>query len=91
MLELANMNIKQNQFQEKNRWSVTKNHKIFSFTKKINYWAKICQFTEGQKIKKKLQGKKLVKTNKSNSRIDQVPFFAILKIVKNQFLNWEKV
>ena len=33
-------------------------------------------------------------SNKSISRknfIDQIPFFAISKMAKNQFLNWEKV
>ena len=34
-----------------------------------------------------------VQSNKSISRIffDQIPFFAISKMAKNQFLNWEKV
>ena len=40
---------------------------------------------------KKFQAKKLVKSNKSISRIGQIPFFAISKMAKNQFLNWEKV
>ena len=37
--------------------------------------------------------KKLVKSNKSISRkfFYQNPFFAISKMAKNQFLNWEKV
>ena len=41
---------------------------------------------------KKVQAKKLVKSNKSISRIiffDQIPFFEISKMAKNQFLNWE--
>ena len=40
----------------------------------------------------KVQAKKLMKSNKLISRIifsDQIPFFAISKIDKNQFLNWE--
>ena len=48
---------------------------------------------------KKVQAKKIreikgVKSNKSISRkkiLDQNPFFAISKMAKNQFLNWEKV
>ena len=43
---------------------------------------------------KKSRPKKLVKSNKSISRknfFDQNPFFAISKMAKNQFLNWEKV
>ena len=43
---------------------------------------------------KKVQAKKLVKSNKSISRknfFDQNSFFAISKMAKNQFLNWEKV
>ena len=43
---------------------------------------------------KKSGPKKLVKSNKSISRktfFDQIPFFAISKMAKNQFLNWEKV
>ena len=43
---------------------------------------------------KKVQAKKLVKSNKSNFTkfdFDQNPFFGISKLVKNQFLNWEKV
>ena len=39
---------------------------------------------------KKVQTKKLVKSNKSISQIilfDQIPFFAISKMTKNQFLN----
>ena len=50
--------------------------------------------TVGQKIKKKSRPKKLVKSNKSISRkkfFDQIPFFAIPKVGKNQFLNWAKV
>ena len=41
---------------------------------------------------KKVQARKLVKSNKSISRIffDQIPFFAISKMAKNQFLNWGK-
>ena len=38
--------------------------------------------------------KKLMKSNKSISRkkfFEQFPFFAISKMAKNQFLNWEKV
>ena len=43
---------------------------------------------------KKSRPKKLVKSNKAISRkkfFDQIPFFAISKMAKNQFLNWEKV
>ena len=43
---------------------------------------------------KKSRPKKLVKSNKSISRkkfFDQNPFFAFSKMVKNQFLNWEKI
>ena len=43
---------------------------------------------------KKSRPKKLVKPNKSMSGkkfFDQIPFFAISKLAKNQFLNWEKV
>ena len=45
----------------------------------------------GQKIKK-VEAKKLVKSNKSISRFffDQIPFFAISKMAKNQFLYWKK-
>ena len=41
---------------------------------------------------KKSRPKKLVKSNKSISRkyFEQNPFLAILKMAKNQFLNWEK-
>ena len=41
---------------------------------------------------KKSRPKKLVKSNKSISRknfFDQIQFFAISKMAKNQFLNWE--
>ena len=42
---------------------------------------------------KKSRPKKLMKSNKSSSRFffDQIPFFAISKMAKKQFLNWEKV
>jgi len=43
---------------------------------------------------KKSRPKKLVKSNKSISRknfFDQNQFFAISKMAKNPFLNWEKV
>ena len=43
---------------------------------------------------KKFRPKKLVKSNKSISRknlFDQIPFFAISKMAKNQFLNQERV
>ena len=49
---------------------------------------------DGTQNLKKLQAKKLVKSNKSISEIiyfDQILFFAISKMAKNQFLNWEKV
>ena len=41
---------------------------------------------------KKSRPKKLVKSNKSISRnfFDQIQFFAISKMAKNHFLNWEK-
>ena len=41
---------------------------------------------------KKSRPKKLVKSNKSISRkkiFSQIPFFAISKMTKNQFWNWE--
>ena len=43
-------------------------------------------------VKKGAKFKK-VQSNKSISRnfFDQIPFFAISKMAKNQFLNWEKV
>ena len=47
----------------------------------------------GQDNLKKFRPKKLVKSNKSISRkkiFDQIQFFAISKLAKNQFLNWEK-
>ena len=44
---------------------------------------------------KKSRPKKLVKSNKSITRLlfffDQIPFFAISKLAKNQFLNWKNV
>ena len=43
---------------------------------------------------KKSRPKKLLKSNKSISKnffFDQIPFYAISKMAKNQFLNWEKV
>ena len=48
--------------------------------------------TVGQKIWKIQAKKKLVKSNKSISQFffDQIPFFAILKMAKTQFLKWEK-
>ena len=52
----------------------------------------IVQHTVGQKIKK-IQAKKLVKSNKSISHkksFYQIPYFAISKMAKNQFLNWGK-
>ena len=44
-------------------------------------------------ILKKSRPKSLVKSNKSISRklFDQIPFFAISKMAKNQFLDWGKV
>ena len=50
--------------------------------------------TAGQKIKKSRgkNKKKLVKSNKSISRkifLTKILFFAILRMAKNQFLNWE--
>ena len=46
-----------------------------------------------KKIKKVQSKKKLMKSNKSISRkkffFYQIPFFAISKMAKNQFLNWE--
>ena len=43
---------------------------------------------------KKCRPKKLVKSNKSISRkifFDKIPFFAVSKMAKYLFLNWEKV
>ena len=51
------------------------------------------QHSEPENLKKS-RPKKLVKLNKSISRkkiLDQIPFFAISKMAKNKFLNWEKV
>ena len=47
-----------------------------------------------ENLKKVQAKKKLVKSNKSISRIiffDLIQFFAISKIANNQFLNWENV
>ena len=49
--------------------------------------------TMGQEIYKS-PGQKIVKSNKPISQkifFDQIPFFDISKMAKNQFLNWEKV
>ena len=53
----------------------------------INYGA------QGARKLKKFRPKKLVKSNKLISRnfFYQIPFFAISKMAKSQFLNWEKV
>ena len=55
----------------------------------------ICKSTHsGPENVKKSRTKKLMKSNKSISQknfVDQIPFFAISKMAKNQFLNWEKV
>ena len=48
----------------------------------------------GPEYIKKSRPKKLVKSNKSISRkkfFNQIPFFAISKMAKNQVLKWEKV
>ena len=65
---------------------------IYPLTTALNKNIKYKHFTVGRKFKK-FQAKKIVKLNKSISRIflDQIPFFAISKMPKNQFLNWEKV
>ncbi len=44
-------------------------------------------------ILKKFRPKKVVKPNKTISQVflGQIQFFAILKMAKIQFLNWEKV
>ena len=60
----------------------------------INFKVRPGPTTVGQKIKKKSRSKKLVKSNNSISRknfFDQFAFFAISKMAKYQFLNWEKV
>ena len=59
------------------------------------FWIYICTNinTVGQKIKKKSCQKN--SRNQINQFheffLDQIPFFAIPKMAKNQFLNWEKV
>ncbi len=40
---------------------------------------------------KKVQAEKTREINFTNIFFDQIPFFAISKMTKNQFLNWEKV
>ena len=63
--------------------------KLDAVTRKIQTFVT----TVGQKIKK-VQAKKLVKSNKSISRnfvLDKFHYYAISKMAKNQFLNWEKV
>ena len=43
---------------------------------------------------KKVQAKttrEIKKINFTKNFIDQIPFFAISKIAKNQLLNWEKI
>ena len=53
---------------------------------------RITQCTWARKLKK-VQAKKtreIKKINSSKIVFDQIPFFAISKITKNQFLNWEK-
>ena len=50
--------------------------------------------TVGQKIKKSSgQKNSWNQINQIHEKIffDQIPFFAISKMAKNQFLNWEKV
>ena len=46
-------------------------------------------FTVGQKIKNSQDQKKLIKSNKliSQKKFHQIPFFAISKMAKTQFLN----
>ena len=55
----------------------------------------ICYITVGQKIKKKVQAKKKNSWNHiyqfHEFFFDQIPLFAISKLVRNQSLNWEKV
>ena len=55
----------------------------------------LCFFTvRPEKFLKSPGQKTREKSNKSISRIiflDQIPFFAISKMAKNQFLNWVKV
>ena len=46
------------------------------------------------RIFKKVQAKttrEIKKINFTKNFIDQIPFFAISKIAKNQLLNWEKI
>ena len=55
--------------------------------------SKIWLFHSGPENLKKCRPKKLIKSNKSISQkafFNQVPFFAISKMAKNQFLKWEK-
>ena len=40
---------------------------------------------------KKVQAKKTRKINFTKKSFAQIPFFAMSKMAKNQFLNWEKV
>ena len=68
--------------------------KYINFTKKIFLTNSIfCNFKNGQKSIFELEKSlKLIKYTISRKNFfEQIPLFAISKMVKNQFLNWKKV
>ena len=81
--------------QDRWQWDLFKNIQKLKEEKLFLYLFKKKSFTHsGPEYLKKSRPKKLVKSKKSISRkifFDQIPFFAISKMAKKQFLNWEKL
>ena len=63
-----------------------------TYLQKAGFFNAMQQCTQWARKSKKVQAKKFVKSNKSISPIffDQIPFLAISKMAKNQFLIGEK-
>ena len=74
------------------RWQFSAQSYLLNPLGSLLIWTLIYERTADQKILKSPGQKKLVKSNKSISRnfFDQIPFFAISKMAKNEFLNWKK-
>ena len=56
----------------------------------FNFHMEFQEFHSGPENLKKTRPKKLVKSNKTINFFYQIPFFAISKLAKNQFMTWGK-
>ena len=80
--------LKKSMYRPTNSWNQINQFHIKIFLTKFHFlpflkWPKI-NFSTRKKFK-------LPKMQFSRNFFDQIPFFAISKMAKNQFLNWEKV